>query len=182
MASSKISPLSKQTSKIVSVKLFAFYLVAVAMFLSGCATPDSSAKLSPMQKRQITTHQIEGSYENVYRATMTVLQDQGYIVKNTDMASGLIVANIDRETSKGSQFMQEFFLGYVSNKGTFIESTITVGEINETLQEIRMSLQETRYNQFGGKEDIRQILQPEPYREIANQITVETKRREALGR
>ena len=103
----------------------AFYLIVASLMLLGCATPDSAINLSPMQKRQITTRQIEGSYENVYRATMTVLQDQEYIIKNTDMASGLIVANIDRETSKGNQFLQAFFQGYISDKGTFVEATVT---------------------------------------------------------
>ena len=148
---------------------------AIALLGNGCA---SRANLSPMQKRQITTHQIEGSYENVYRAAMTVLQDQGYVVKNTDMASGLIVASVDRETSESSQFWQAFLM-----KGTFIEATITVGTINDSLQEIRISLQSTRYNRYdGGKTDIKQLVNPAVYQELANQITVETKRREALGR
>lgn len=149
---------------------------AIALWGSGCAS--SSANLSPMQKRQITTHQIEGSYENVYRAAMTVLQDQGYVVKNTDMASGLIVASVDRETNESSQFWQAFWM----YQGTFIEATITVGIINDSLQEIRVSLQETRYNQYDGKTDIKQLVNPAVYQELANQITVETKRREALGR
>ena len=152
---------------------------AIVLLGSGCA---SRANLSPMQKRQITTHQIEGSYENVYRAAMTVLQDQGYVVKNTDMASGLIVASVDRETSKSSQFWHEFLLGEVWDEGTFIESTITVETINDSLQEIRISLQETRYTRYGGKTDIKQLVTPAVYQELANQITVETKRREALGR
>jgi hypothetical protein len=157
-----------------------FLIVACALAPTGCAT--SQANLSPMQKRQITTRQIKGSYEHVFRAAMTVLQDQGYIVKNTDMASGLIVANIDKETSKSSQFWQAALVGTVYDKGTFIEATITVGKINDTLQELRMSLQETRYNQFGGKTDIKEIADAKIYDALANQITVEVKRREALGR
>ncbi len=155
---------------------FLMLVCAIALLGSGSA---SRANLSPMQKRQITTHQIEGSYENVYRAAMTVLQDQGYVVKNTDMASGLIVASVDRETSESSQFWQALWM----DKGTFIEATITVGTINDSLQEIRISLQLTRYNRYdGGKTDIKQLVNPAVYQELANQITVETKRREALGR
>lgn len=157
----------------------AFVLVSLIL-VSGCASPD--VKMSPMQKRQVTTKQIEGNYENVYRATMTVLQDQGYVVKNTDMGAGLIVANIDKETSKGSQFWQAFWLGTVYDKGTFIEITVTVSKINESLQEARLNLQETRYNQHGGKTDIKQITEAKIYEELANQIRVEVKRREALGR
>lgn len=158
--------------------LTCFLISGMIVLTGGCA----NRSLSPMQKRQITSRQIEGSYEDVYRATMTVLQDQEYIIKNTDMASGLIVASVDREASRGSQLFAKIMVGYVARKGTFVEATVTVGEINETLQEVRMNLQETRYDKRGNKRDIKQILQPEPYRELANQITVETKRREALGR
>ena len=154
------------------------------LFFSGCA----SAKVSPMQKRHITTHQIEGSYENVYRATMTVIQDQDYVVKNTDLASGLIVASIDREAAKASQFWQSVFVGTTLgiasswHKGTIIELSATLGKINDNLQELRMNLQETRYNKYGGKTDIKQILDAKIYQEFANQVTVEVKRREALKR
>jgi hypothetical protein len=162
------------------MRTISFLCLTVVILCVGCATEETP--LSPMQKRQITTKQVEGSYENVYRAAMTVSQDQGYIVKNTDMDSGLIVASIDRETSKSSQFWQEFWVGEVYDKGTFIELTLTVGKINEALQEMRMTLQEARYDQRGGKTDIKQILDPKIYQELANQITVEVKRREALGR
>lgn len=157
----------------------AFLVGLAGLVCFGCA---SKASISPMQKRQITTKQVDGAYETVYRATMTVLQDQGYVVKNTDMAAGLIVANLDRETSKGNQFWQAFWLGGIYNKGTFVEITMTIDRINETLQELRISLAETRYNQYGGKTDIKNIADPKIYDELANQIRVETKRREALGR
>src|SRR5690606_3770582 len=129
-----------------------------------------------------TTKQIDGGYENVYRAAMTVLQDQGYIIKDTDMASGLVVATIDREASKTSQFWQAFLVGDILNKGTVIEATLTVGKINDRLQEMRITLQETRYNRRGGKEDIKTVWDSRIYDEFANQIRVEVKRREALGR
>ncbi len=79
-------------------------------------------KLSPMQKRQITTRMFECDYECGYRASLTILQDQGYVIKNTDMDSGLILASVDRKTSGGSQVLQALLLGYVSDKGTDVET------------------------------------------------------------
>ena len=67
-------------------------LVIVVAFIQ-CVPPP---QLSPMQKRQLTTKLFECSFENAYRATLSILQDQGYIIKNTDMSSGLIVATVDR--------------------------------------------------------------------------------------
>jgi hypothetical protein len=165
------------TMKSIHLLLF---IATCAVAFTGCAT--SEAKLSPMQVRQITTRQLESTYENVYRASMTVLQDQGYVVKNTDMASGLIAANIDRSASKSSQFWQIAIVGDVYDKGTFIEVTITVAKINDTLQEIRMNVQETGYNEFGGKTNVKQIADPKFYDALANQINIEVKRREAFRR
>jgi len=68
-------------------------ILFLSLFAKGCVPP--GAKLSPMQKRQITTRLSEGSYEDTYRAALTVFQDQDYIIQNTDMQAGLIVAYVD---------------------------------------------------------------------------------------
>ncbi len=154
-------------------------LVAVSLFsISGCAT--TNPKISPMQIRQITTKQIDGDYENIYRASLTVLQDNGYIIKNTDMNSGLIVANVDRETSQASQFMQAFWVGYVYDKGTTVELSVMVNKLNEAASEIRINIQEINYTQFGGKNTIKQIYDEKLYNNLFNTIVTEVKRREAM--
>lgn len=160
-------------------KLSVCVIILMSVVFVGCAT---APKLSPMQIREITTREIEGSYENVYRAALTVIQDNGYIIKNTDMASGLILATIDRETSKGSQFFQALFIGYVADKSTLIELSCMVNNLSETRQQLRMNIQETNVSQFGGKNVIRQIYDTEVYGALFNDITVEVKRREAMKR
>jgi hypothetical protein len=158
-------------------------ILSLLLFIGGCAT----TTLSPMQKRHITTKMIEGSYENVYRATLTVLQDQGYIIKNTDMDSGLIVANADRKTSGGSRFMQALFAGYVYDKGSEIEITCMTNKLSDQTSEIRMNIREVKYGQssasgISGKQDVEQIYDENIYHGLFNEITVEVKRREALNR
>ena len=119
-------------------------LVLFAIIFVGCAV---GPKLSPMQMRQITTKLINGAYEDTYRSALTVLQDQGYILKNTDMESGLIVAQVPRATSGGSQFVQAIFSGYESAKGTDIEVRCVVNKLSNTNTEIRVNIQETKYGQ-----------------------------------
>ena len=157
-----------------------FCFLGCVLFVSGCAT--TNASLSPMQMRQFTTRNFEGNYENVFRATMTVLQDNGYIIKNTDMGSGLIVASIDKETSRGSQFWQAVWAGYVWNKGTQIEVSGTVGKLNEAQSEIRMIIQEINYGQYNSKNAIKTITDPKVYDSILNDILIEVKRREAINK
>lgn len=159
-------------------------ILATAAFFMGCQT---GPQLSPMQIRQLTTKEIEGSYENVFKATLTILQDQGYIVKNTDMDSGLIVAHVDRATSGGSRFMQALFVGHVSDKGTMIEASCMVNKINDTLQGLRINIQETNYGDSSkwsgtGTQNVKRIYDVEVYQNLFNQILVEVKRREALQR
>lgn len=153
------------------------------LVMCGCA----SVQLSPMQKRELTTRIIDGGYETVFRATMSVLQDQGYTIKNTDMDSGLILASVDRETSAGSQIMQSLFTGFVGNKGSVVEVSVTVSKLNAASTELRMNIAEAGYGQSGrggasGQNSSKQIYDPEIYQNLFNEIITEVKRREAMNK
>ena len=159
-----------------------FYFILIPIFLNCAVGP----QLSPMQKRQLTTRLINGSYEDTFRGTLTVLQDQGYVIKNTDMVSGLIVATVDRAESGGSQFAQALFLGYVADKGTDIEVSCMLNKITETKTEIRLNIQESKYGQSSAwsgtsKQNTKQIYDPEIYRNLFNEIEIEVKRRQAIA-
>lgn len=162
---------------------FIFVSIFLAViFLTSCRT---GPKLSPMQKRQLTTKMFRCNYENAYRATLTVLQDQGYVVKNTDMDSGLIVANVDRATSGGSKVAQALLFGYVPNKGTEVEVSCLVNKLSNTSSEVRINIQEVKYGQSSffsgtGKQNSKQIYEPQLYYSLFNEILVEIKRREAM--
>ncbi len=154
-----------------------------ALFIGSASTGPT---LSPMQIRQITTRTFDGNYENTFRATMTVLQDQGYVIKNTDMQSGLIVATIDKETSGGSQFAQALFIGYVADKGTVIEATCTISQLSKTSTDLRIIIQETGYGQASAwtgtsKQSAKRIYDANIYKVLFDQILVEIKRREAIN-
>lgn len=156
-----------------SIYIFLFSV----LLLTGCAT---TPKLSPMQIRSLTTRNMEGGYENIFRSCLAVFQDQGYIIKNTDMDSGLIVANIDKETSKGSQFWQAFWAGYIYNKGTQIEVSCIANKVSDNASDVRINIQETDFAQWGNKTNIRRIYNEELYRNLFNEIKVELKRREVM--
>ena len=83
-------------------------MIVGMVLMVGCAT---APQMSPMQMRQITTRTIECSYENAFRATMTVLQDQQYVIKETDMDTGFILANVNRQTGGGTQLFQALLVG-----------------------------------------------------------------------
>jgi len=158
-------------------------LIAFMMFFVGCAI---QPQLSPLQIREITTRLFDAGYENTYRSILTVLQDQGYIIKNTDMNTGLINATIDRAANAGSQVAQVFLLGYVADKGSEMDVSFMVNKISETKTEVRLNIQEARYGQSSkwsgsSKQNVNQILDPEIYRQLFNEIQTEIKRREAMN-
>jgi hypothetical protein len=43
-----------------------------------------------MQRRSIEVKDLEGKFEDAFKATLQVFQDQGYIIKDSDYASGVI--------------------------------------------------------------------------------------------
>ena len=164
-------------------KTVAIIAIALMMFIAGCAV---QPQLSPMQKRQITTRVFDGEYETTYRSILTVLQDQGYIIKNTDMNSGLINATIDREVGAGSAVTQALLLGYVVDKGSEMEASFMVNKISDTKTEVRLNIQEAKYGQTSqwsgsGKQSVKQILDPGIFNQLFSEIQTEIKRREAMN-
>ena len=158
-------------------------VIVIIISLVSCAT---APKLTTMQMRQLTTRIYEGDYENTFRAILTVLQDQGYVVKNTDMDTGLINAIADKETSTGSQMAQVLFVGYIANKGSKIDCSFMVNKINEEKTEIRLNIYEASYGQSSkwsshSQQSSKQILDEEIYKQLFDQIHVEIERRKAIN-
>lgn len=147
--------------------------LAVVAVLAGCA---AAPRLSPMQIRQLTTRTIEGSREDTFRAVLTVLQDQGYSVRNTDMESGLISAYAARHATGP--------LGLAGDKGTGFDLSALVTPLSERHTEVRLTI---RKSYEGGRTVLARVTDrgPEVYdaevlQEFFNQILVEVKRRQAM--
>ncbi len=62
------------------------FVLPVVIFLIGCAT----ASLSTMQRRSIEAKELEGSFDDTFKATLQVLQDKGYVISHTDYKAGVI--------------------------------------------------------------------------------------------
>lgn len=166
------------------MKRLYFFILILSPFsiFVGCAV---HPQLTPMQKRQITTRIIDSTYELVFKATLTVLQDQGYIIKNTDLQTGLISATASRETGGGDQFMQALFLGYVADKGSDMDVSFMINKINESTTEVRLNIQESKFGQYSkwsgtSRTNVKQIYDPEIYNSLFNDIKTEVKRIEAI--
>ena len=158
--------------------LLVLLLALAGLPLAGCET---TPELSPMQKRQITARVLDGGYENVFRATMTVIQDNGYIIKNADLATGLITAEVNREEAHLSVAMQNLLFGKVDNRGTIVEISAVLNKLNDQASEVRLNIQQKTYNASGNSVDVDTIYDQKVFDGLFNDFQIEIKRREALG-
>lgn len=62
-----------------------FIIAVAALLLAGCATT-----MDVMQRRSIESKELEGNFEDAYKATIQVFQDYGYVIKDSDHQSGVI--------------------------------------------------------------------------------------------
>ena len=145
-------------------------IVGGSTLLTGCV----EKALTPMERRMLTTRVIEAPYDNVFRAASTIIQDQQYIIKSTDMKSGLITAELNRETDFTSRLFMSS-LKSSSYNGTKIQLSAMVQSLSPTSTEIRITIQEEDYGDRGVMSS-RQIKDPKVFAELFNQLTVEVQR------
>ena len=155
--------------------LFSFSLL---FLLTGCAT----TKLSPQQRRSLQVkHFKDSSYNNVFRAFKTVLQDEGYIIKNQDMDGGLIVAHSSKPMSLGYAVLAGLSGQPNYQTGTTYEVSVNLEEINKKYVESRVIIQQVSSYSQGGSRGA-EILSPELYKNIYTKVFTEVARRKAQGK
>ena len=152
-------------------------ILALSFLLAACAVTPA---ISPQQIRAMQMRTFEDtSYENVFRAFKSVLQDEGYVIKNQDRVGGLIVGSIQR-TDGMSNFNMVFNAGKNYRTGESYEASVNLEKIGRTI-ETRITIQRMESYSMGGSQG-NPILNPEEYKNIYEKVSVEVKRRQAQGK
>lgn len=162
-----------------------FLVLIFSMFLlgiTGCtSTPE--VKMSPMQIREMTTKQINGSYKTVYKAVITVLQDQDYIIENTDFEAGLIVCEklVDKEKT-ANDYLMVMLVDSRHDTNSKINISATVTALTKNTSKVRLSIQEKTITSgtFASNEKAHNVKDPEIYKALFDQIKVEVERLKAI--
>ncbi len=150
---------------------------AVAItFLTGCAVQ----QLSGLQKRQIESKELKGTYRECFKATMTVLQDNAYLLRQSDMNSGLLVAVADKQVPAGEACIGAAFAGMAAKRGSVYELSANFEEAAPDTTRIRMTIQEVAYNMAGGRICSNPVINQELMAHLYNEIQLEVNRREML--
>jgi len=129
-------------------------LFALCFFLGGCAT----TSLSSLQRRSIEAKELEGNFDDAYKASITVLQDKGFVIKHTDYNSGVIEAETGIKP------------GFWTNSNTVVTACI------ETFSKDRIKERVTFMNQYDdgwGTRSSKIIEEPKFLQEIYDAIQKE---------
>ncbi|MBM3250363.1 MAG: hypothetical protein FJZ09_05945 [Candidatus Omnitrophica bacterium] len=135
-----------------------FYLIwTLAVLISGCVAP-----LTPLQRRGIESRELEGTFEDAFKATLQVFQDYGYVIRSSDYHSGVI---------QGETGIKKNFIGLMTNQ----EITATLEQYGEGRVKERLSLVK-KYkssSQYGTQEDSELVEDPEFFQKIYDDIQKE---------
>ncbi len=161
------------------MKLVLASLLGLLVF-TGCET---TPEMSPQQRRSLQIRTFDSTYKNVFNAFKTVLQDEGYIIRNQDFSGGMILAEATKSSNHGAvKFLRAFANNgndYVTSEGYSI--SVNLEEINKTATESRLILQKTQ-NMKRGSSIGNELLDPAVYKNIYQKVSVEIQRRQASGR
>lgn len=160
-------------------------LIFTTLFLFtflGC-TP-AQPPISQEQLREITTKEIEGNYKTVFKATMAVLEDQNFLIKNAGFDTGLISCekSAKKNATAGDIFTSIFIdSNYKTSANVIVSANIT--EINENKTRVRLSIQETTVTSrtSGKDEDAIFVTDRAIYDSLFNHLKIEVEKMKAMN-
>lgn len=164
------------------MKKIAFIILGgLLLILTGCG--NTTPKMSSMQLREMTTKEIQGEYKDVFKAVMTVLQDQDYILNNTDFNSGLITGEkeVEKETTAGD-VLTILFVDMAHSVKSKVNVSATVNEVTKDRSKVRLNIQEkiTETRTYKNSEKSQSVKDAAIYKTLFEQITIETERIKAI--
>ncbi len=145
--------------------------------LTACVT----TQMSPQQRRSLQVKYFESSYNNVFRAFKSVLQDEGYIIKNQDMEGGLIVAHSSKPSGSGAAFLAVFSGQKNYQTGATYMVSVNLEAIRKQYIESRVIIQKMESYSMGGSRGY-EIVDPGLYRNIYSKVMLEVARRKAQNK
>jgi hypothetical protein len=74
--------------------LLVISILIISFILSGCGI--KGPRLTSLQRRGMESKELEGTFDDAFKATLLVLQDKGYAVKTSDFNAGLVFAETNK--------------------------------------------------------------------------------------
>ena len=155
----------------------------MAVLISGCTSTSSqlvSQKLTPIQRRSLESKELEGKFDDAFKATIAVLQDKSYMIKTSDFESGLIYGETAKEVTNNVWHFKSAY-----------KVTINFEKFTENRTKMRLTIFRQMYNSFGIEipeaPDSKRLKtgaveNPHMYQDFYNEIQQEMFRREQLNK
>lgn len=148
-------------------------LLAISMFIFGCATTGVTPPKTQLQIREFQTRIFDTNDTNLVMKTMlNVLQDDGFIVKNAVVDLGLLSAekSIDVENPTESGWAK-FWWGRNARykKASIIECTANISEYGKQTR-VRVNFQMKILDNQGGIIEVKQIDDEKYYQDFFSKV------------
>ncbi len=154
-----------------------FFITTFFITTTACVT----TQLSPQQRRSMQVKHFNASYNHVFRAFKTVLQDEGYIINNQDMSGGLIVAQTSKPVGAGMTTMAILSGAKMYQTDTKYSISVNLEAIRKNYVESRIIIQQVQSYNTGSTKG-QEIVNPQMYQNIYSKVFVEVERRKAQGK
>lgn len=139
-----------------------FVILLLSLVITGCQTAPVSTK-TPLELQAIQSKEFETSKKVAFAATLSVLQDLGYISDSASIETGLITAKSP---------MQNKFVPFVGKVMSTIKVNAFVEEITAGRTKVRVNFLDSRYvqNSYGRQEEERPIETPDKYQDFFSKV------------
>ena len=147
-------------------KIIYILLLATIFTTIGCVKRGQGEYIRPkstLEKRAIQTREYEtDDVKMVMKAAMNVLQDEGFMLSNTELELGFITAKKHLNISSGSQVFSIMFAVHDTkrrsyNKTKVVEANIQVSKRGKKLVRMRVTFQELTLNTEGAITNVKHI-------------------------
>lgn len=148
--------------------LFRLLPLLFVSLLTGCALTPVPPAQTPLQIQAIQSREFEAAKAVTFAATMSVLQDLGYIIQSADKDTGFITANSAASNDTG---VLEAFGGVASNKVTKV--TVFIEEMRPGFTKVRMNFVNHRASSSNYGQNFNRdtpITDPSTYENAFNKI------------
>lgn len=158
------------------MKRICFVSMLATVLLCSCT---STQTLTSSQIQMMTTKQYEEGYDIVYSSIISLLQAEGFLVKNTDKETGLITAS--KQIDNKNAGLSLAFFGMAKMASTS-DVSFFVQKLNDNLTEVKITIYEGSVNAGGYRapQQNSMVQDSEIYTTWFKNLRVEIDRRKAL--
>lgn len=147
-----------------------FYVLTTLLLFLTLSCTSATPTLTKEQYREYTTRVINSDYKTVFKSVLSVLQDQKYIIQNSDFNNGLI--NAERESK-----LNDSLVDVIEKRRSNMKASFLLSEKEPKKTNVRVTLQESKkgyYTNFSYNViDVVNIQKKEVYDNIFNEINKE---------